>query len=101
MTVITRGTPFALLYLFAAGFAPAGWAVLAAELLLRGSQAVFIEARYVKAPGVMKYVWLLPLRDVLGFMLWAWSFAGSRVSWRGEKFVIGPDGKMKRAGGPV
>ena len=101
MTVITRGTPFALLYLFAAGFAPAGWAVLAAELLLRYSQAVFIEARYVKAPGVMKYVWLLPLRDVLGFMLWAWSFAGSRVSWRGEKFVIGPDGKMKRAGGAV
>ncbi len=42
-----------------------------------------------------KWLWLLPLRDMLSFFIWALSFLGNRVEWRGSRFVLKPGGKIE------
>lgn len=42
-----------------------------------------------------KWLWLLPLRDMLAFFTWALSFLGNRVEWRGSRFVLRPGGKIE------
>jgi ceramide glucosyltransferase len=38
--------------------------------------------------------WLVPLRDLLGLAVWAASYAGRRVHWRGFDFELAPDGRI-------
>jgi ceramide glucosyltransferase len=39
-------------------------------------------------------VWLLPIRDALSLGIWAASFIGRRVSWRGQRFSVRQDGSL-------
>ena len=38
--------------------------------------------------------WLLPLRDLMCFTVWAMSFLGRKVSWRSHSFSLQSDGHM-------
>jgi ceramide glucosyltransferase len=42
---------------------------------------------------------LVPVRDVLGFLVWAASFLGSQVTWKGHEFSVGPGGLISAKGG--
>jgi ceramide glucosyltransferase len=44
---------------------------------------------------VLRDLWLLPLRDCFGLIVWAWSFAGDTVVWRGERFRL-RNGRLER-----
>lgn len=98
MSVLTRGTALSSLFLAATGFSALGWWVFGANLAVRYIQFFFTEAMYVKGPGVLGYFWLLPVRDLLGFVVWAMSFTGDTVSWKDASFRIGRDGRMVRLG---
>jgi ceramide glucosyltransferase len=37
---------------------------------------------------------LLPVKDILSFFVWLWSFAGSKVFWRGIRYRISADGRI-------
>ena len=93
---LTKGTAIAALFLLASGFSPAGWAVLGADLTLRNSLAVWLESKHIKAPGALRYYWLLPFRDIAGALTWALSFTGSSVRWKGESFEIKREGRIVR-----
>ncbi len=69
---------------------------MGADLALRGAQAVLIEARYIRGPGVMKYIWLLPFKDLAGFAIWLMSFTGSAVTWKGSRFTVDREGRLVR-----
>jgi len=43
--------------------------------------------------------WLVPLRDVLCFVVWIASFWGRTVHWGGRKFAVASDGRMSANGG--
>jgi len=96
MSGITRLTAISLLFLAATWFSQAGWAVVAAGVSLRYLQAFYVEAFLVRGPGVLGYIWLLPLRDVTGFVVWFLSFTGNRVSWKNGNFRMEKDGTMVR-----
>ena len=38
--------------------------------------------------NLLKNLWLLPLRDLVGVAVWAASFVGSTVTWRGDRFRL-------------
>jgi ceramide glucosyltransferase len=97
-SVLTKGTAFSLLFLAVSGFGAIGWSVFLIDLALRFSQALYMESMLIKAPGTLRYYWLLPVKDVLGFVLWALSFTGRTVSWKGTRFRVDSEGRMKRAG---
>jgi ceramide glucosyltransferase len=42
-----------------------------------------------------RWLWIVPLRDILIFFCWALSFVGNRVEWRGSCFRLKPDGTFE------
>ena len=42
-----------------------------------------------------RWLWLLPLRDILSFFTWVLSFLGNRIEWRGSRFILKPGGKIE------
>ncbi len=45
---------------------------------------------------VLRSLWLLPLSDLLSFMLFLASLTSSRIRWRDQIFRIGKGGKLTR-----
>jgi ceramide glucosyltransferase len=90
LSFITFGVPVAALgSLLAAGALPALTMLgitAAARLMLHST---------VRKPGsALSHLLILPLRDMLSFALWGWSFATSRVRWRDEHFQVTSDGSV-------
>jgi ceramide glucosyltransferase len=44
----------------------------------------------------LRYCWLYPLRDLMGFGFWLAGYAGDTVVWRGEKYRLVSGGRMLR-----
>ncbi|MEI6782058.1 MAG: DUF1156 domain-containing protein [Verrucomicrobiota bacterium] len=52
-------------------------------------------SRYFVRDGLFpRWLWLLPLRDMLAFFAWLLSFSGNRVAWRGSRFILKPGGNL-------
>ena len=51
--------------------------------------------RFVRDGLLPRWLWLIPLRDMLAFFSWALSFLGNRVEWRGSRFLLKPGGKLE------
>ncbi len=97
--VITHGIALSLIFLLASGFALYGWLTLAAILTVRLGAALWIARRYTHDSNILRFLPLLPLSDLLGFVLYLGSYCGSRIVWRGEHFRLLPGGKLRRITG--
>ncbi len=77
--------------------AGASWAggMLAITLFLRYSQAWIVGVSILEDSQVPAQLWLLPLRDLMAFLVWIASFAGNTITWRGARFEL-KDGKLIR-----
>lgn len=92
---ITLPFPAALL---ATLLAPSPAVGLAAVTLLYGVRlcvCTLFSRSFVRDALFPRWLWLLPLRDMLSFFTWALSFLGNRVDWRGSRFVLKPGGKIE------
>ena len=87
------GLPWALLNLIASGASVDSFALLSAALAGRVSVALLIGLGALDDRQVFGNLWLLPVRDFLSLGMWAWSFAGNTIKWRGETFRL-KDGKL-------
>lgn len=92
--LLTFTTPFALLYVVASGFRLSGWAVLVISLLLRWLVAWVVTA-YTGNEALRRWFIWLPLRDMLTAVVWLSGAVGRRVTWRGEKYILLPDGRLE------
>ena len=93
--ILTYGMATSLLLLIALGFSTFGWAMAGLTLLIRLLTAFYCGVFLLKDSALLKYLWLVPLRDLLGFGIWTASFFGQKIQWRGATFVVMPDGKIK------
>jgi ceramide glucosyltransferase len=92
---ITLPFPAALL---AALIAPDFAIALSAAALLyavRLSVTTIFSRRFIGDGLLPRWLWLIPLRDMLSFFTWALSFLGNRVEWRGSRFRLRPGGKLE------
>jgi ceramide glucosyltransferase len=85
--------PFALalVAVLASGGAPAAWAVALAALLAR-AVLKWQTDRAIGEP--CRGLWLLPMWDIVQFMIFVSSFFSSRVVWRGFSFSVDGDGLL-------
>lgn len=90
-TVLTYPLALSLLALVFGGITVSTLAILGAALASRFF-LVFQSRRFLGARGGS--VWLLPLRDVLSFVIFVTSFFGHTVEWRGTRYVTAPDGAL-------
>jgi ceramide glucosyltransferase len=91
---ITHIFPFALLLLILQGPTVLALSVLGAVLALRLCLAVVIYKKVIRFKNWLTWLPLLPIKDLLSFGIWAWSFAGNRVIWRGRTFKLMKDGRI-------
>jgi ceramide glucosyltransferase len=85
-------TTFGLVWaMLAVGFEPfVGWTwlVLAVTIVARLTSALKVGRGVLQDPGVVRDLWLLPLRDCIALLIWVASFAGNTVEWRGLRFRV-------------
>lgn len=89
--IFTYPLPLALL-LWAAY--PATWPVLFVTLILRGIAALATARDLVHDPVTQKQWWLLPVQDVIGFLIWISGFVGDKIIWRDRKCTVLRDGRL-------
>ena len=71
------------------------WPAILLTLALRGGAAA-ATARYVlRDPVTQKQWWLLPLQDVIAFMVWLGGFVGDTIVWRDRKCTVLRDGRLQ------
>lgn len=93
---LSFGQSWALAALLLSRFAPWAWSLLALTLLLRWTMALGVGAGLLGDREVVRSFWLIPVRDFLSALVWLGSYAGRRIHWRGDDFIL-EKGKLRRA----
>jgi ceramide glucosyltransferase len=93
--LFTFGLPWALVTLLAARGAAWAWGLFALTFAARLTVGIVAAAVALHDRQIFRNVFLLPLRDLIAPLVWAASFTGSRIHWRGEVFGL-KDGRLSR-----
>jgi ceramide glucosyltransferase len=70
-------------------------AVVAGTLALRWWVAAEVGAGVLRDPEARSGWWLVPLGDLLGFVVWFGGFTGRTIHWRGIAYHVGRDGRFE------
>jgi ceramide glucosyltransferase len=92
LSFVTYAVPLALLHLLVSPFRPDGWVILAAAIGLRVSAHRAARRAFGVSAG---RAWAAPIRDLLSFVVWASSFCGRTVRWRGYEMVVERGGRLR------
>jgi len=92
---LTFGLPWAVLALAFSGAAAWAWVLFVLTLAMRVAVAWKVGRSVLDDRQVLSLLYLLPLRDVVAFLVWIASFAGHTIHWRGEVFQL-RKGKLVR-----
>jgi len=94
--VFTFGLPWALLVLLLHLRDAWAWSLLALVALLRVAVALVVGRVILADRQVSGWLPLVLLRDLIAVAIWAASFLGNTVDWRGDSFTL-RDGRLVRA----
>jgi ceramide glucosyltransferase len=93
--LFTFGLPWALVTLVAARGAAWAWGLFVLTFVARLATGVGTAVLVLRDEQVIRNIVLLPLRDLIAPLVWAASFTGNRIHWRGEVFDL-KDGRLSR-----
>ena len=102
-TGLTFAMPYGLLGLLAAvgmGRPFMGAMFLGAAIANRLIEAWVVGWGVVRDRQAQRYLWLYPLRDLLGFLVWCASYLSPRAVWRDSRYELVPGGKIVRRESP-
>lgn len=94
---LTYSVPFGLLGLLAAsaaGYPLLGWLLLGISWANRMMQSLVVGWGVIGDSRALKFCWLYPVRDLLGFLTWLGSFTSRGFQWRGETYLFGEEGRI-------
>jgi ceramide glucosyltransferase len=98
-SVLSFAMPFGLLGLaisVALGRPVLGMAFLGLAVLNRMVLALVAGWGVVRDSKALRFCWLYPLRDLMGFGFWLCSFLGNTITWRGQHYRLKLDGLMEQ-----
>lgn len=49
----------------------------------------------LRDPGMLRRWWMVPLQDLLSFVVWCAGFTGRQIMWRGTAYTVGQDGRFE------
>jgi ceramide glucosyltransferase len=93
--VFTYGLPWAIVAALLAGGAAWSLVLLGIVAIARFLSTYAFSRWVVQDEHSRRNLWLVPLRDVVGVMIFFASFAGNTITWRGETFHL-KDGVLYR-----
>jgi len=86
--LFTFGLPWALLTLLAAQGVRWAWLLFALTLAARLAVGLVSAVIVLHDRQALRNIFLLPLRDLTAPFVWAASFVGNRIHWRGDVFDL-------------
>jgi ceramide glucosyltransferase len=89
--LFTHGLPWAVLAAAVAPTPAISAAYLIAYLILRFSMAWTVGVWCIGDQLLRRRIWLVPLRDLVNFAIYIFSFASSRVTWGGIEYEMKND----------
>ncbi len=102
---LTYSVPFGLLALLlglsAGDHVRAGFELFLIAWLNRVVLALAVGWGIMRDRRALWLCWLYPLRDLLGFGIWAASFSGKTFFWRGETYQFGDKGRITPEQRPI
>jgi ceramide glucosyltransferase len=93
---VTHILPFALLLLITQGPTDGILAILGIVLCIRVGLAFAVHAGITGSKKWLKWISLLPVKDILSFFIWVSSFTGRKVLWRGRYYRLLKGGRIGR-----
>jgi ceramide glucosyltransferase len=88
---LVYGSVYSLLLVFAAGLAP--WAITLCLLTyIARSLQVVVALECLQCQPLAPWVWSVPLRDGMSWLIWFLGVTGNQVSWRGRSLKVSPGG---------
>ncbi|GJE28183.1 bacteriohopanetetrol glucosamine biosynthesis glycosyltransferase HpnI [Methylobacterium organophilum] len=90
-SIVTHAFPLALIGALLPGAGTAALAVAALALACRILLCLRVERAFGLAPHAY---WLLPIRDMLSFASFTWSFVSGAVTWKGHDYRVVADGTL-------
>jgi ceramide glucosyltransferase len=97
--LLTYGTALALVNVAVAWASWFSLGLLAFTLIVRLLMGWLVGVHYLEDRILKKHFYLVPLRDLLSFVIWAISWFGRTVEWRGRRFEVQRDGRMVQVAG--
>jgi ceramide glucosyltransferase len=91
--IFTFGLPWALLTLLVARGAVWAWMLLVLTFAVRLAVALVSGVAVINDRQLLRNIFLLPVRDLIAPLVWAASFMGNRIHWRGDVFDL-KDGRL-------
>jgi ceramide glucosyltransferase len=91
LSFITFGVPVAAIGSWLAGGALPTLAMLG----ITAGARILLHSTVDRPGSARSYLLILPLRDMLTFVLWSWSFAARTVRWRDEHFRVTRNGAFQ------
>lgn len=95
--LFTEGTTMSLLFLILSKGSNFAWIILIITWSLRLLMASIVGAIKLKDFVAQKAFWLIPLRDLVGFMIWCYGLIGNKIEWRGQKFRLSKGGQLEKS----
>lgn len=92
--IFTHGTVTSLLLLIATGESTLGWIILGITWIARLVMGWVVGVKSLNDTVAQKFLWLVPVRDLIGFAIWCYSFIGNRIEWRGKGWRLTKGGKL-------
>jgi ceramide glucosyltransferase len=93
-TVVIRAVPFAILYALLRRFDLLGLDVLALAVGIRLASAAFLLANVLRDREGLASLWLLPIRDVFGLIVWLVANFKRDFEHRGKRFGLAAGGRI-------
>ena len=92
-SVVTHATLWGVLAPLATGGSALGWAMLATAICVR-LVSLSVILRMLGERETTRWLWLVPLKDLLTSLVWAGGFSGREVTWSGQVLRIQRDGRV-------
>lgn len=73
------------------GMPALGWSLLGVAIANRIIESWVAGWRVVRDRVALTQFWLYPLRDLLGFIVWAASYTGAKTAWRDSRYELRGD----------
>lgn len=96
--IFTHGTVTSLLFLIIAGGSKLSWIILATTWSMRLIMAWFIGVNILKDTQARQYLCFVPIRDLISFIIWLYSFVGNTIKWRDRRLKLTKGGKLVQIG---
>lgn len=92
--LFSYGVPAGFIFWVLSGRSFWGTAVFSATVLARWVMGYVVGALFLNDRAARRFLWAVPLQDLISFALWCFGLVGNAVYWGGNYFLLTPEGKL-------